>query len=155
MNLRRIVHWIIIAAILIVGAPKAYNEYKVRMNTIKVVSEDLEIDKRNNQRKMDISQIRRLLSAVREDPEFIEAIPNSATEICRSDANDCTDLIDLGTLIDWPDIPYDTYTNDPRSTRYTIHKNKLQNPAFGGQKTHTFTITALDAESGAIITTTY
>lgn len=140
---------------MITTLPKAWETFDKQMRESKEAQRESDIFWRNRQRNEDVSQICSLLDAVSDKPEFIEAIPFSATEICRSDATDCTGLIDLGAIIDWPNMPYDKFSNNKRSTRYTIHRSKLQKPVFGGLKRYTFTVTSLDAENGEIISETY
>jgi hypothetical protein len=156
LTIRSLINTIILITVLVVGLPKACNSYKTQMQAVGESQMELDVDVRNAQRHSDLSAIRSLLHAVKDDPTFIDAIPYEATEICRSDSDDCTGLIDLGKIIDWPTMPFDPLTGiNTNSTRYTIHKNKLNNPALAGIKDYTYTLSALDAENGESISSTY
>ena len=138
-------------AILFIGSLMVGFFGKIYMQ-ISMGNQEQEKRDRNLDRVTDLHQIGMLLS---DDPVFLEQVPESNVEICRHKAPDCSDLFDLSTLIDWDSMPYDEHSAIGNGTGYAIRKNKLANPAFGGLKTHTITLTALHAEGGEDITSTH
>lgn len=106
---------------------------------------------RNSEREQAIQTIGGHLPP-QDKPGWLEKIPDTATEICRPKAPDCSGLLDLASITGFDEIPYDRHMppGNENATGYAIHKSKLDTPAFMGLKTHIIRITALHAEGEPI-----
>ena len=102
-------------------------------------------DARNLQRSADLNTIVNAIYqyAVDNNGNLPTTLPKTTQEICRSDATDCTGLINLDKLLGsyLVAMPSDPMTHDPRSTKYTIVYDTLGH----------VTLNAPNAEQGVVI----
>ena len=84
-------------------------------------------DTRNAQRKVDVNTILNAVSQYKIDNsgDFPEGITSSSTEICKTDASSCSDLVDLSELTEdekyLVSMPYDPRSSTDNGTGYEIY----------------------------------